>query len=227
MNKIICVLLTSFALSGTSVYAQQELAIDSSYDNSWYQQRLAYFRKMPDKKKEIIFLGNSITEQGEWQEVIYKNNVLNRGISGDVTYGILARLDEVLSSKPSKLFVLMGINDMKRGTPNDLIKANYERLIKRVQKESPGTKLYMQGLLPINKTMLPESYSKLSNEKIDALNDALKSLCLSYKVTYIDLHPVMEDQNGQLKKEYSIDGLHLKSAAYKIWADYLRKVKAI
>ena len=64
------------------VLAQSEI-IDSSYANGYYKQRLAYFNQMPNRKKEIVFLGNSITEVGEWQEVVHLKNVINRGISGD------------------------------------------------------------------------------------------------------------------------------------------------
>lgn len=214
----------SVAVTG---FAQDTTVIDSSYQNSWYQLRSDFFRKLPDHKKEIIFLGNSITEQGEWQEVVQKKHVLNRGISGDVTFGVLARLDEVLSSKPAKLFVLIGINDLKRGTPAAVIAANYVRLIKKVKAESPKTKLYMQGLLPVNTYMLPKIYEKLNNEKVTALNGKLKAICQENGATYVDLNPVFAGENGQLKKELSTDGLHLRFAAYILWADYLKKLKLL
>jgi lysophospholipase L1-like esterase len=203
--------------------AQEIIAIDSSYANGHYLQRLDFFKKMPNQKKEIVFVGNSITEGGKWQELIPNKHVINRGISGDVTYGIIARLDEVLASKPLKIFLLSGINDMKRGTPNEAILANYLRMIKKIKAESPATQVYFQSVLPVNIPMLPKSYEKLSNSKILVLNEGLKALCVTYKVQYIDLHAVFADENGALKKELSIDGLHLKSAAYILWADYLKK----
>jgi len=203
--------------------AQDTLAIDSSYANGHYLQRLDFFKKMPNQKKEIAFVGNSITEGGKWQELIPNKHVVNRGISGDVTYGILARLDEVLASKPLKIFLLCGINDMKRGTPNEVILANYLRMIKQIKAESPATQIYFQSVLPVNIAMLPKSYEKLSNAKISALNEGLKALCKAYELHYVNLHTVFADGNGELKKELSIDGLHLKSAAYIIWAAHLKK----
>lgn len=205
------------------VLAQNRLSVDSSYLNSHYKSRLEFFRKMPDLKNEIVFLGNSLTEGGKWHELIPKKHVINRGISGDVTYGILARLDEILSSKPSKIFLLCGINDMKRGIPNAVIEANIERILRQIKSHSPKTKLYVQGLLPVNESMLPASYSNLSNGKIDSLNKNLEMLSAKWGASYISLKTVFADDKGSLRKELSIDGLHLRQASYILWANYLKK----
>ena len=209
------------------VSAQQQVEIDSNYANGHYLQRLEFFKKMPDKKNEIVFLGNSITEGGKWQELVPSKNVINRGISGDVTYGIIARMDEVLASKPAKIFILIGINDMKRGTPQEVILNNYKRIIRMVKEQSPATKLYVQSILPVNKAMLPASYARLSNAAILEMNVQLKAIANEQQLTYVNLHDVFAEKDGELKKELSIDGLHLKSAAYILWADYLKKNYAL
>ncbi len=211
----------------TDGYAQDTVAVDSSYLNSHYVQRLAFFRQMPAQKKEIVFLGNSITEGGEWQELIPGKHVLNRGISGDVTFGVLARLDEVVSSKPSKIFILIGINDLKRGIPAGVILANYHKMISYIKEKSPHSKIYIQSILPVNKYMLPESYKKITNDIINSLNIKLREFAKAGGIGFIDLHKVFEDKNGQLPKELSIDGLHLRSAAYINWVNYLKEVHAL
>lgn len=225
MNK----LLYTFCLivAAHSVNAQETVAIDSSYVNSHYTQRLDFFRKMPNRKGEIAFVGNSLTEGGKWQELIRKKNIINRGISGDVTYGILARLDEVLESKPAKIFLLSGVNDMKRGTPNEVILANFKRMIVMVKTQSPKTKLYMQSLLPVNEAMLPATYAQVKNSKINDLNQKLEALCKETGVFYINLHPALADEKGSLKKELSLDGLHLRHASYVYWAEELKRLKVI
>nr|WP_226904984.1 GDSL-type esterase/lipase family protein [Pedobacter schmidteae] len=207
--------------------AQQTTAIDSSYANGHYLQRLDFFKKMPNQKKEIVFLGNSITEGGKWQELVPLKSVVNRGISGDVTYGVIARMDEVLAAKPAKIFILIGINDMKRGTPQAAILGNYRKIIDMVKQKSPATKLYVQSILPVNKAMLPPSYEKLSNAGILEMNTQLKTICENEGLNYVNLHEVFAGRDGELKKELSIDGLHLRSAAYIVWADYLRKIQAL
>lgn len=215
---------SAILLSAIHVEAQEGVSIDSSYLNSHYTLRLDFFKKMPNRKNEIVFLGNSLTEGGQWQELTNKKQVINRGISGDVTYGILARLDEVLESKPAKIFLLAGVNDMKRGTPNTVIVANCKRIIGIVKSHSPKTKLYVQSLLPVNEAMLPASYVQVKNSKINDLNKSLEALCAETDVTYIDLHPVLSDERGSLKKELSIDGLHLRQASYILWANYLERL---
>lgn len=207
--------------------AQETVAIDSGYLNSHYTQRLDFFRKMPNRKSEIAFVGNSLTEGGKWQELIRKKNIINRGISGDVTYGILARLDEVLESKPAKIFLLSGVNDMKRGTPNEVILANFKRMILMVKMQSPKTKLYVQSLLPVNEAMLPATYAQVKNSKINDLNQKLEALCKEMGVFYINLHPAFADDKGNMKKELSLDGLHLRHASYVYWAEELKRLKVI
>ena len=226
--KVLKFLFAAVLIASTgSANAQEATPIDSSYINSHYTQRLDFFRKRPNRKGEIVFVGNSLTEGGKWQELIQKKNVINRGISGDVTYGILARLDEVLESKPSKIFLLSGVNDMKRGIPNDVILANFKRMIVTVKKESPKTKLYMQSLLPVNETMLPATYAQVKNSKINDLNKKLEVLCKEMGVNYINLHPALADETGSLKKELSIDGLHLRQASYVYWANELKRLKVL
>lgn len=229
MNNIlkITIGLSIAACAFTSANAQEAAAIDSSYLNSHYKNRLEYFRAMPNQKKEIVFLGNSLTEGGKWQELINKKHVINRGISGDVTYGIYARLDEVLASKPAKLFLLSGTNDMKRGIPNQIIANSIKRIITRVQQESPKTKIYLQSLLPVNEAMLPKSYAAINKEKVNQLNVLLADMAKELGVNYINLHPALADENGNLKKELSIDGLHLRQPAYILWANHLKKLKVI
>ncbi|MGV3509729.1 MAG: GDSL-type esterase/lipase family protein [Sphingobacteriaceae bacterium] len=205
------------------VLAQSEI-IDSSYANGYYKQRLAYFNQMPNRKKEIVFLGNSITEVGEWQEVVHLKNVINRGISGDNSFGVFYRLDEILASKPSKIFLMIGVNDIKRGTPLNLIIQNYERIAQKIQRQSPRTKLYFQSVLPVAESMLVSIYSKISNEKIREANKQLKRIAEKYQVPYIDLHnDVFANQGGQLQTDLTTDGLHLQPSAYILWVDYLKK----
>ncbi len=225
MYKTIFIFSLTLGISIRLVSAQDSLKIDSSYANSHYQQRVEYFRKMPDRKGEIVFLGNSITEHGEWQELIPDKPVINRGVGGDNTFGVLARLDEVLSSKPKKIFLLIGINDLARKLPYDVIINNYKRIIGRIKKESPKTTLYIQSILPLNSGMTTAPYLQGRNPMQVELNRRLKELASQEKITYINLHPLFEDANGELKKEFSIDGIHLKASAYITWVAYLRKMK--
>ena len=83
--------------------------------STFYYQRATLFEELPVTSKDIIFLGNSITNGGEWSELLNNKHVKNRGISGDICMGVYDRLDAILKGKPAKIFLLIGINDVSRG----------------------------------------------------------------------------------------------------------------
>ena len=212
---------TILSLSTFAAYSQEK-PVDSSYANAHYLQRLEYFKQMPNQKNEIVFLGNSITEQGEWQELIPGKHVINRGIGGDNSFGVLARLDEVTSSKPSTIFLLIGVNDLGRGLPIPVIVNNYKRIISYVRTATPKTTLYLQSILPLNEEVLKYPYLKGKNALVKELNKELAKLATENGLTFIDLHPLFADEKGELKKELTLDGIHLRQAAYIPWANYLK-----
>lgn len=216
---LVCCLVTTMGQAQTSV------KIDSSYANWYYQARFDLFNKLTDKKVDIVFLGNSITERGDWHELIQGKKIANRGIGGDNSFGVLARLDGIIEQQPSKIFMMIGINDLGRGLPVEVIVNNYRRIITRLQAGLPKTKIHLQSVLPLNEEMLKYAYLKGKNVKVKELNEEIKKLALEYGLTYINLHEVIADKDGELKKEYTMDGIHLKTDAYLVWADYLKKHK--
>ena len=134
MNKII--IATSLAvLLSITVDAQKKW--DSTFRPNNYALKVQLFKSYPNSEKDIIFLGNSITAGTDWMELMGRKDVRNRGISGDITFGVLERLDEVTEGKPSKVFILIGINDISRNIPDSLIVCNYQKIICRIKKESP------------------------------------------------------------------------------------------
>ena len=102
--------------------------------STFYYQRATLFEELPVTSKDIIFLGNSITNGGEWAELLNNKHVKNRGISGDVCMGVYDRLDAILKGKPAKIFLLIGINDVSRGTPADTIVNRIGKIVKKIKK---------------------------------------------------------------------------------------------
>ena len=118
--------------------------------STFYYQRATLFEVLPTSKSDIIFLGNSITNGGEWAELLGNPHAKNRGISGDTTQGVLDRLSTITKGKPSKIFLLIGTNDLSRGKSVDEVAKNVAKIVERVKRESPKTKLYVQSVFPVN-----------------------------------------------------------------------------
>jgi len=222
-SLMICLMIVCSA----KVSAQQTLKIDSNYANSYYQQRVAYFDQMSIPKNAIVFLGNSITERGEWQEILSDSPypIINRGVGGDNSFGILARMDRILAAKPRAIFLMDGINDLFRKLPNEVSINNYRRIIRVIKLKSPKTRIYIESALPINEEMTKEPYTKERNKLVPLLNEKIKTLALEEQITYINICPIFQDEAGNLRKDITPDGVHLKASAYIDWVAYLKAQK--
>ncbi len=188
-------------------------------------ERALLFEKEPIEKGRIIFLGNSITEAGKWAELTGDNSVINRGIGGDITFDLLKRIDDVIKRTPSKLFLLIGINDISKDIPDEVIVDNCKKIISKVQQQSPATKIYVQSILPLNttKTGFPQHYDKMGH--VTSVNRLLKKMTVQVSCTFVNLYPLFLDVDKRLDKKYTTDGLHLKAEGYKIWVTYLQQKK--
>ncbi|MGC4234648.1 MAG: GDSL-type esterase/lipase family protein [Niabella sp.] len=208
--------------------AQQDAAIDSNYIFSGYTENLARFKKMPVLKGAIIFLGNSLTDAGRWNDIVPELPVLNRGISGDISFGVLARLDEIVRHKPAKVFLMIGVNDLKRNVPPAYIIANYRKIVQEIRSASPQTIIYLNSVLPVNEQKLIAPFRAVKNQDIQTLNKALLEISKnSRQVQYVDLHMLLADSKGDLRPEITPDGIHLEVAAYVDVVNYLKKLKVL
>jgi lysophospholipase L1-like esterase len=211
--------------TGTALLAQKP--VDTGYHSTYYDQKVTLFRLLPDTRNEIIFLGNSITDIGEWAEIWQNKNVKNRGISGDNTFGVLARLDEVLSSKPAKIFIMIGINDIAKETPDSVIISNYNKIVHRIMQESPKTKIFVQSILPTNNNFTEFKRHQDKMEHVVAVNSALQQMCARLNIVYVDLHTAFLDAAGKLDKQYTNDGLHINGYGYMKWKEVLISKKCM
>lgn len=187
-------------------------------------QRLALFAREPIVPGRIIFLGDSITEMGDWKKVLNDSTVINRGIGGDVTRGVLRRLKDITDRSPSKVFILLGINDIGRGISDGVIAGNYLKIIGEIHNKCPKTIIYVQSVLPVNPGLpqFPRHYHK--HEHILALNKLLASHAKEGNYKYIDIFQLFADGNGLLGSQYTYDGIHLRQSAYPIWVDHLKEL---
>ena len=186
--------------------------------------RVAKFEKEPIVTGKVIFLGNSITEMGDWKKATGDTTVINRGIGGDITYGILKRLKDITDRQPSKVFLLIGINDIGKDIPDALIADNDLKIVREIHSKSPKTQIYVESVLPVNSTMpnFPQHYDK--EEHVVALNKLLQANAAAGGYTYVDIFHLFVDADGRLQSQLTYEGLHVKPPAYVIWVDYLKKM---
>lgn len=196
--------------------------VDSTYRFYFYDQRESHFRSLPDTPGEIIMLGNSITNGANWHELFHNPNIKNRGISGDNTFGVLNRLDEITASRPHKVFILIGINDLSKDTPVEVILNNYRRIVETIQLQSPETRIYLQSVLPTNSNFPHFPRAQNKDAQIRQLNKGIEDLAQQSATVFIDLYPHFLSEDGKLSAEYTNDGLHLMGAGYVHWVNILR-----
>lgn len=191
--------------------------------STFYYQRATLFEVLPTSKSDIIFLGNSITNGGEWAELLGNPHAKNRGISGDTTQGVLDRLSTITKGKPSKIFLLIGTNDLSRGKSVDEVAKNVAKIVERVKRESPATKLYVQSVFPVN-PKFNKILGHMNRQKdIAALNAKIKAIAARHGVTYIDVYKsLVIPSTDVMNPEYTNDGLHLLGKGYQKWVDVLK-----
>lgn len=176
------------------------------------------FSAISNAERSIIFIGNSITHMNEWREsfgVPEDVSILNRGISGAVSDEVINNLESYIANKPSKIFIMLGTNDLATAGimyPEYPLN-NLKKIITRIRKETPSTKIYVQSILP--SSVGARSYNvPLTNPLYKAYVDSLKD----ENVKFIDLYtPLSQNGTNNMKDGTSLDALHPNAAGYAIW----------
>lgn len=190
--------------------------------STYYYQKKTLFESLPNTEGEIILIGDSMTDGGEWSELFGDSRVKNRGISADVTIGVLDRLEEATESAPAKIFILIGTNDLARGSsPAEVIK-NISRIVTGINEKSPPTEVFVQSIFPVNDHYGMFGGHTDKGDQIQTVNAALER-GLGGNYTYLDLYSAFTDGDQKLNIAYSNDGLHLNGEGYLLWASVLKE----
>ena len=243
ISGLFLIVLSISTLGQSSQLSTKELAklfptkkIVSRYHNNWtqkyYPKRIQEFKKEPLEPGEIVFIGNSITEGGlDWSGKFGIAHIRNRGIAGDVTDGVMKRLNEITYFKPKAVFILIGINDLfslhheednpalyydKVVQSPKYIGKNILKIAKIIHRKSPGTKLYVRTLLPTRREYLKED--------ILLVNKIIRKNEVKGYYEVIDFYAQFVDTKGELIEQFTKDGVHLNDKGYKKWVDFEKRI---
>ena len=188
------------------------------------------------RKGEILFTGSSLMEQFPINELLMSNGmnqvIYNRGIGGFTTTDMLQYMEEmVFGTEPCKIFINIGTNDI--GSPDyqlDTLMERYEEIISRIQERLPEAEIIMMAYYPVNETdKVPEgewgrtAFVTRTNENIAIANEAVERLAAKKGCRFINVNEGLTDERGKLKKEFTIEGIHMYANGYQVVLDNLKK----
>ena len=213
MKKLL--LWTVMALLGFTAMAQAN-------QDPYYARKATLFDELPIGKKDIVMLGNSLTDGCEFNELLNNKHIKNRGIVGDIVQGLIDRVEPIIKGQPKKLFIMCGVNDISHDVSADSIARATEKLIVMVKNGSPRTKIYLQSLLPFNNDVRERKLLKGRDYVVVEANELLEQVARRQGVTWINLYPLFVDDQGRLREDLTNDGLHLMGKGYLIWRDAIK-----
>lgn len=184
-------------------------------------QRDALFEIYGTDSTNIVMLGNSLTHGCDWNELFHNPNVINRGISGEDSPAMLRRIKSITDGKPAKIFLMAGVNDISHDISVDSVIHDVTTLIDTIMSQTPQTKLYVESLLPVNNSFGRYKTMIGKEQVIRDVNTRLKKEVTDRGLTFIDIHENFCDADGNLKAEWTADGLHLLAPAYVCWRELL------
>jgi lysophospholipase L1-like esterase len=184
-------------------------------------------------KRNIVFVGDSLTQAFKLKTFFPSLPVLNRGIVSDgvadfpsgrnVWRGITRRMDEsIFDCRPSHMFLLIGTNDVGvKEVPLDYWLGAYEYVVLQTRQKFPDVKIILVTCPPSG-----EAYARHDNlnRRILEWNTRIRDYATSEGLRLIDLHALLADKEGMLPPELTRDGLHFNETGYERWANAVRAI---
>ena len=230
IKDIVCIsiiLLLTAVIVVMVIALFQQKSPQEQLQTEYYNQKVATFtNENPNLSKgQIVFIGDSITDYcilDNYYSDLSKETY-NRGIGGDITSGVINRLQVSLYDiEPSEIVLMIGINDINIGRPLDEIANNYKYILDDIKLHLPNAKLFSMSIIPMNEDLGFFSDIDSQNQKVIAVNSKIEPLVVERGYTYLDLFSQVKDENNRLIKNYSSDGIHLNDAGYKVWAGMIK-----
>jgi lysophospholipase L1-like esterase len=165
-----------------------------------------------------ILVGDSLSMWFPKQKLPAGKLWLNQAISGDTSTGIYRRLAYFSDTRPDVIYIMAGINDLRKGASDEVILRNHRRIIRRLHSSHPKAQIIVQSILP---TRLPT----ISNSRIRNLNQQIAIIAQEEKANYLNIHNWFINSQGNLREELTTDGLHLSQEGYDVWRWALQQVE--
>jgi lysophospholipase L1-like esterase len=177
----------------------------------------------PTHHTPALFLGDSLTEGFDLQRHFQRKDLVNHGISGNLTDHVIYRMEAAVKLAPRKLFLMIGINDILSGRTIDEVYRNTLTILDYILEHAKHTKIMVQSVLPVRISLLFEDGG--INTDIYRLNHMLEKKCgTDDRLTYVDLHTEFLDAHGEMNMKFTFDGLHLNESGYGHWRDLIREL---
>jgi len=197
-------------------YLWKRMAAAGGYKgNPEYYRCEKLFAAYPESEKNVVMLGDSLTALCDWNEMLSRCDIANRGICSDTSEGVFHRLDDVIRLKSDDCFLMIGINDLKSGISPEIVYENIVKIVNLLNEK--GIRVVLQTCLPVSGRW--KNHEAL-NLGVNELNTLLEAFCDENGMPLLNLTPFFM-QNNTLNESLTYDGIHLKGAGYQIWAEQL------
>jgi lysophospholipase L1-like esterase len=170
-----------------------------------------------DNLKNLIFIGDSLTQWGDWERRFPGYQVTNLGISGETVEGLLARRERIRTQidDPDFIFLMTGINNIATGQ-YDIIPP-YREIVRNLITWYKRSTVVVQSVLPVD-------IEWVLNDEIRDINRLLEEIAREYSARYLDVFRLFVDAKGTPKNGYlSDDGVHLAEKGYDVWAQEVER----
>jgi len=166
-----------------------------------------------ETRSSIAFLGDSITNHGDWERWFPDRLTYNLGVSGNTTDDVIERVDEVIDLHPDAVALLVGTNDLGQRKSVEHLVRNIEFLLVTLRRGLPGTRMLVQSIMPRGAEFA---------ERIHDANRHLRQFAPSVNAQYLDLWPALVGPGDEIDPAFSDDRVHLNDAGYEAWLSELR-----
>ena len=188
-----------------------------------WAERHAEWAQTPAEHHAVVFLGDSITQFWKSLPQAFPDlKVVNRGISGDTTRGVLYRLDpDVLSLEPEAIVLLIGTNDIGSGADPRDTSDNIKEILKRIRKKYPKMPIIVCEVMPSSEKQQRPAAT------IESLNQLIKKDVKHKSHVYLcDTWSIYAQPDGDVSKDIFPDLLHPNTTGYAMWTAALNPIFA-